>query len=205
VNKVRFLLNAIKQGFTCVDIDLFKGGTRCESYAEISMNRKIPCLEDEGFFVSESNTILRYVAQKYKSVLYPENLKERCLVDQWLDFVSIHIEEQVNRLVYQKFVAPSIGVHPSERAMKEANYLLSYHLPLVEKQLNLHRYLTGKDRTIADFCLLSTLDPMEMIGCDLSPYPALLKWRKKLQSEAFYLKCHTSYPEAFENYMAKQV
>lgn len=204
VNKVVFLLNHLKQKFKFIEVDLFKGETRGDAYSKISINRKIPCLEDEGFYISESNTILRYLCQKYNNPLYPENLKQRCEVDQWLDFISIHIEEQVNRLVYQMFVAPHVGVHPSERALKEASYLLSYHLPSVEKQLQLKDYLTGDTLTIADICLLAALDPIELIGEDLSTYPSLIKWRQKLCSEVFYKKCHVSYKDVFENYMSNQ-
>jgi glutathione S-transferase len=41
--------------------------------------KEIPVLDDDGFFLSESNAILQYICDKYKpeSSLYPQEAKAR--------------------------------------------------------------------------------------------------------------------------------
>jgi glutathione S-transferase len=47
----------------------------------------VPVIEDDGFILRESNSILRYLATKHgRRDLYPEDLRARATVDQWMDW-----------------------------------------------------------------------------------------------------------------------
>lgn len=76
-------------------------------------------IDDEGFFLFESNAICRYLADKINSPVYPKGLKERALVDEWLDFGSMHISASVSKVVYNRIFAPLRKVEVDERSMKE--------------------------------------------------------------------------------------
>tara|TARA_A200000113_G_scaffold214841_1_gene218588 strand:- start:1513 stop:2172 length:660 start_codon:yes stop_codon:yes gene_type:complete len=205
VNRVRFLLNFLNKNIEFIYINLFEGETRSESYSKISDNLKVPCLEDGGYYLSESNSILRYLATKYESPLYPKELQEKCKVDQWLDFIAIHIDEPMNRLMFNKFIAPNVGVHPSERSIKEATFMLNFHLPVIEQQLSKYRFIASDEMSIADLCLLAVVDTFELLELKMDDYPCLNAWKERLIEESFYTRCHSSYLEAFRAYMKQSL
>lgn len=58
------------------------------AYLAMNPNGLVPTLEEEdGFLLWESNTIVRYLAAKYKStILEPADLKMRALAQKWMDW-----------------------------------------------------------------------------------------------------------------------
>ena len=79
------------------------------------------------------------------------------------------------------------------RSISEGLTFLDRFLPVVDNPLKERRYLAGGELTIADFGLLSALDPCEVAQVDLSGYLNITRWRKDLQGRDFYTKCHKSY------------
>lgn len=58
-----------------------------EVLARLNPNRLVPVITDGDFVLSQSNSILRYLATQHPdSDLYPAPSKKRALVDQWLDW-----------------------------------------------------------------------------------------------------------------------
>jgi len=53
-------------------------------FLKLNPNAQVPVILDDGFVLWESGAIMRYVADKHRSGLWPKDLKERALVDQWL-------------------------------------------------------------------------------------------------------------------------
>ena len=53
-------------------------------FLKLNPNAQVPVILDDGFVLWESGAIMRYLADKHRSVLWPTDLKERALVDQWV-------------------------------------------------------------------------------------------------------------------------
>jgi len=117
---------------------------------------------------------------------------------KWTDFVTIHVAAALNRVIFNRLLAPVVGVEVDERSLKDGLSFLDRFLPVIENQLSQNPFITGDKLTLADFNLLSVLDPTEAAQVDLSPYPSITNWRNKLQKEDFYTKCHNSYGEALQ-------
>ncbi|VVE27502.1 glutathione S-transferase family protein [Pandoraea anhela] len=59
------------------------------AFASLNPNLMVPVIEDDGFVLWESNSILRYLAtSRERSDLYPVAARERARVDQWIDWQS---------------------------------------------------------------------------------------------------------------------
>jgi glutathione S-transferase len=123
-------------------------------FRAISLNGKIPCLEDNDFSVSESSAILEYLEEKYPAPKYtsifPKDLKNRATARQvmsWLnsDFMGLRSDLSTHTFLYPEQGPCDLG--PQGRA--DADRLLNACEGLVPKD---SRHLFG-DWCIADTAL----------------------------------------------------
>jgi glutathione S-transferase len=133
------------------------------------------------------------LARKAKSHLYPAELESRALVDQWMDFTSLHVGAAVTRVVFNRVFAPLLKIDVDERSVQEGLTFLRRFLPVVDQQLAKNVYFVGNNLTLADINLLATLDPAEVAQVDLADYPHISQWRKGLKKMAFYTRCYEEY------------
>ena len=197
-NKVRFVANLLNIEYDYVRVKVKDGETRTAEYLRMHPAGKVPVIEDDGFVLFESNSICRYLCHKKQSGLYPQELKPRSLVDQWLDFVSIHIGGAINKVAFNRLFAPIIPVEVDKRSEQDGVNFFNRFLPAVENSLKHHPYLPGDTISLADINLLATLDPVELAKLDITPYSRLVAWRNKLRQQEFYTKCYEEYGETYK-------
>jgi glutathione S-transferase len=53
-------------------------------FLKLNPNAQVPVILDGGFVLWESGAIMRYLGRKHRSGLWPADMRERALVDQWL-------------------------------------------------------------------------------------------------------------------------
>jgi glutathione S-transferase len=68
------------------DIGGAYGRNDTPEYLAMNPNGRVPVAIDEGFVMWESNAIVRYLARKEKSPLYPSGFAERQTVERWMDW-----------------------------------------------------------------------------------------------------------------------
>ena len=197
-NKVRFVANALGLKYEYIKVNLRAGEHQKPEYKAVHPANKIPAIEDDGFCLFESNAIIRYLADKNKSSLYPKDIKERAVVEQWMDFGSMHVGAALAKVVYNRLFAPIRGVPVDEASLKEGLGFLDRFLPVVDEQLGKSKYLAGNAITLADINLLALMDPCEAANIDISKYKNIIKWRDGLKQAEFYTKCHKEYGESLK-------
>ena len=197
-NRVRFVANYMGIDYEFVPVSLPTGENMHDEHKKLHPAGKVPAMDDDGFVLFESGSIVKYLARKYDSPLYPKGLKESALVDTWTDFVSSHVGTALVRVFFNRVLAPAFGVEVDERSINDGLSFLERFLPVIDNRLSESPYLAGDNISLADFNLLAILDPAEVSEIDLSPYPNIVKWRTGLQSQEFYTKCHTSYANALQ-------
>ena len=202
VNKIRYCLNYLNLPYEWIQTNPMTGDTQSENFLKINPIGKIPALEDDGFPIFESNAIIKYLASKQNSSIYPQDLKQRVVVDEWIDFVSIHIGGAITRVLFNRVMAPMLGKEVDQNSLKTGLEFLAKYLPICDKQLAQNKYLTGSNFTLADINLLAVIDPCEMIGVSLSAYPNLTKWRNELKAQNFYQKCFKAYGQFVQEMMS---
>ena len=195
VNKVRYLFNYMGIDYSFKRVNLREGQQRSESFLKLNPVGKVPAIKDGDFVLFESSAIMRYIARKESSELYPAEPQERAIVDQWLDFVALHIATAMGRVFYNRILAPAVGDDVDERSIDTGLKFLKRHLPIVESQIVKHGNLASAELSLPDFALLAHLDLAEPSDYDLSPYTALCSWRDQLRAQPFYTQCHESYGE----------
>lgn len=202
-NKIRFVANALGLDYEYIQISIRDGENQTEEYKKLHPAGKVPAIDDDGFVLFESDAIAKYLAASQRSPLYPEDIKQRAKVDQWMDFSSIHINAAMGRVMFNRIFAPVIKAPVDQNSLNDGIKFLGRFLPVVDAQLSRSKYLASDELTLADFSLLSSLDPAEAAEIDLAPYPNLVKWRSDLMKRDFYTKCHSSYGDVLKALMAR--
>ena len=194
-NKIRFTANFLNLPYEYIRINLREGEQKQEWFLKLNPVGKVPVIDDEGFVLFESGAIIKYLAVKNSSALYPSELKTRATIDQWIDFINLHINAMVSKVVYNRVFAPIRKFPVDANAIKEGVEFLVKYLPILDAQLSLHSFVAGKDFSLADISLLAALDPAEIAAIDLAAYSHLIIWRNNLKQKEFYTKCHKEYGE----------
>lgn len=195
VNKVRYTANAVGLDYELVPVNLMEGEQRSEEFLKLNPVGKVPVIQDEKITMFESMAIARYLVNKTNSDLYPQDLKQRAVIDQWIDFCNIHVQGMLTRVLFNRLIAPMVGAEVDENSLKFGLQMLDQYLPVLDNQLGVSAYLAGDNLTLADINLVAILDPAQAAGVDISGYQNLNKWFKNIKQQDFYQKCHSDYNE----------
>jgi glutathione S-transferase len=92
VRKVLWLCDEIGIPFVREDYGRGFRPTTTPEFLKINPMAQVPAVIDGDFVMRESNTIVRYLASKHGAKeLYPEDLKQRALIEQWMDWVAYDV------------------------------------------------------------------------------------------------------------------
>ena len=86
VQKVIWLLEEMGEPYKREDYGRQFNNTQDAAYLALNPNGKVPTIVDGDTVVWESNTILRYLANKRGSPLYPGDPAGRSQVERWMDW-----------------------------------------------------------------------------------------------------------------------
>jgi len=192
-NKVRLVASALNLEYEYKQLDLTKGEHKTEIYKEINPLGKVPAIEDDGFTLYESDAIIRYLANKQNSPLYPKEAQSRAKIDQWIDFSYNNVLLSVGKILFNTAFAPSMGVEPNLNSIKDGKKDLVKYLPFLEKQLQTTNYICGDSMTLADIAMIASLEPVEFIKYDIGDYKNIIKWRQHIMTQDFYQNIHKHY------------
>ncbi|MCW7469455.1 glutathione S-transferase family protein [Leptospira kanakyensis] len=161
------------------DIDIKKGETKTNSFLQMNPNGKIPVLIlDDGRILSESNAILNFLAEG--SHLLPKDKFERAKVFQWQFFEQYSHEPYI---AVARFISHYLGIPEERRAEYESKQTGGHKaLQVMETQLTKTKFLVGDFMTTADISLFAYTHVAHEGGFDLSLYPKILDWIKRIQS-----------------------
>lgn len=71
-----------------------------QEFKRINPFEVVPAIEDEGFTLRESNTIVRYLATKHnRTDLYPTEMHERFRCEAWMDWASQDLYVDIRPIV----------------------------------------------------------------------------------------------------------
>ncbi len=60
-------------------------------FLKLNPNAQVPVILEGGFVLWESGAIMRYLAERHRSGLFPTELRERALVDQWMTWQATEL------------------------------------------------------------------------------------------------------------------
>lgn len=171
--KVRFLLAELGLAYDRREVPMAR--PRPAEYVALNPMTGIPTLDDDGFVLTESNAILRYLAQREgREDLYPSEPTVQARVNELLDRFA-----QTIRPAFFKHEAEALGFkygvgfggRPKDpEAALEVAAKIAPQMQQLEEVLSAGPYALG-EFTIADCAIGPVLFRTTKSGLDLGPYP----------------------------------
>ena len=168
-------------------VDIFKGEHRQAAYQALNPNALVPMLEDGDFRLTESSAILKYLADKVDSPLYPKGLQQRARVNERMDWFNT----QLSRDYCFGLVFAQLLPHHKRRSDEAQGGTVQWGQERSKVWLQVlndhilgprHNYVCGDSITIADHFGAGLLTLGEVIGCDFAAYPYVQGWLARIKA-----------------------
>ncbi len=153
VKKVLWLLDELALPYERIDAGMEHGVVNDPAYRAMNPNGRVPTIRDDGFVLWESNAILRYLAMKHGSALYPADPAARASADRWMDWQLSTLSPAERNLFWGMVRTPPdqrdmAAIQASAKAAAECWAVLDAHI-----DAHGWPYIDGEHMTIADIVL----------------------------------------------------
>ena len=174
VQKVLLCLAELDLPFTRIDAGLSFGVVSTPAYRAMNPNSLVPTLDDDGFILWESNSIVRYLAATYgRDKLWIEDIKQRCSADRWMDWQLSKFGPALGPAFIGLIRRP--GSTPPDKI--EASRLASNKLMgFLDDHLAHNRNISGEAFATADCVLAPLVHRWYNLPIDRDKTPHLDRW-----------------------------
>ncbi len=174
-----------------IDAGMEHGVTKTPEYLKMNPNSLVPTIDDDGFVLWESHTIVRYLAAKHGAgTLWPTDLKARADAERWMDWAFTF--QGAMRAVFWGL----IRTPPEKRDMKaieEGRQRSAELLAIPEKTLSERPYLGGATFTMGDIPLGCEVQRWMRVPMERPHFPGLQAWFDRLCARPAFRK-HVDLP-----------
>lgn len=179
-------------------VDLLAGAHQQPAYKAVNPNALVPVLDDEGFVLTESSAILRYLAGKTGSPAYPAELRARARVDEAMAwFYGNYYKDFAYGLVY-----PQLFPHHRRRSDEAHAATIEWGRAQARRWLDVlethflgrgNAFLCGDAITLADYVGIEMLVLGELVGCTLRDYPHIRGWIARMKALPHWDAVHAAH------------
>ncbi|MDB5410922.1 MAG: glutathione S-transferase [Rhodospirillales bacterium] len=181
VQKILFLLEELGTRYEREDYGRIFNNTGTPEYLGLNPTNKVPTLIDGDLVIWESHTILRYVAAREKSGLYPADPAARTYVERWMDWTLAALNP-----VYL------VGFREAKKDAAERKAAvgqeIAAELKILEGQLAKNAWVAGGDFSVADIALAPIAIRCIAFPLDLPKLPAIEAWLDRLRERPAFVK-----------------
>jgi len=169
-----------------VVIDLMKGEHHGPEFVRLNPNKLVPVLDDDGFILTESSAIIKYLADKVDSPLYPKDLKQRARVNERMDWFNTDFYRDWGyNLAYPQIfphhARPSDAV--TQATVEWGRGKSSHALTLLDQSvLGNKPFVCGDTMTIADVFGAQLVSLGEILRVDFGKYPNVKRWLERMKA-----------------------
>jgi len=152
VQKVLWCCGELEVAFERIDIGGKFGGNKEKPYLDLNPNGLVPTIEDGNFVLWESNSIMRYLVEKYgQGKLLPSTPEERANANRWMDWQLTTLGPAIAPLFWGLVRTPE--EKRDKAAIESALQKATNAWQIVDNQLAKNSYMAGNDFTIGDIPL----------------------------------------------------
>jgi glutathione S-transferase len=189
-------INVRKVLWTCAELGLafdredwgtgFRS-TDSPEFRALNPNGLVPVIEDDGFVLWESNSIIRYLASRHGSEhLYPTDARQRARIDQWIDWQATDLNASWS-YAFMALVRRS-PAHRDAAAIEASRVKWSANLAILDRQLEATgAYVAGPAFTLADIPIGLSVHRWYCTPLARPEYPAVCAYYERLSERPGYL------------------
>lgn len=176
VKKALWVSEELSLKYQRIDAGLQFGVNKTPEYLGMNPTGLVPTIDDDGFVLWESHTVVRYLAAKHSmGKLCPSDLKARADAERWMDW-AFTFQNAMRNVFWGLIRTPPEKRDP--KAIEEGRKKSIELLAIPESILAGRKYLTGNSFTMGDI----------PFGCELQRYMRVPIERPKLPSVDAYFE-----------------
>jgi glutathione S-transferase len=193
VNVKKALWCAAELGLKCerIDAGMQYGVVNTPEYRKMNPTGLVPTIDDDGYTLWESHTIVRYLCAKHGAgTLWPTDLKLRADAERWMDW-AFTFQGAMRNVFWGLIRTP-----PEKReanAIEEGRKKTIALLPVLEQALARRPYVAGKDFTMGDIPIGCEVQRYMRVPIERPAYPAVEAWYARLLGRPAFAK-HVDLP-----------
>ncbi|UCR85869.1 glutathione S-transferase family protein [Pseudomonas chlororaphis] len=188
VRKALWCAEELGLTYEAVDAGGAFGVVDTPEYRAMNPNGRIPLIEDDGFVLWESNTIVRYLAARHAAgtAWYPDDVQARASAEKWMDWTTSTFAEPFRHLFWGVLRTPA-----EQQDWDKINAALNNCgelLAVVDQALAEHPYLSGDAIGMGDIPLGSFIYAWFEMPIERPQLSNLQAWYARLQQRPAYRK-----------------
>jgi glutathione S-transferase len=152
VQKVVWCCDELGLGFERLDIGGRFGGNKESPYLKLNPNGLVPTIKDGDFILWESNSIVRYLTEKYgRGKLTCATPEERANCNRWMDWQLTTVGPAMAPLFWGWIRTPAEKRDPA--ALENGRLKAAHAWRILNDYLEGKAYVAGKEFTMGDIPL----------------------------------------------------
>ena len=191
VKKALWAIDELGLKYERIDAGMEHGVTKSAEYMKMNPNSLVPTIDDDGFILWESHSIVRYLAAKHGAgTLCPTDLQARADAERWMDWAFTF--QNAMRAVFWGL----IRTPPEKRDMKsieEGRRRSAELLAAPEGVLAGRQYITGNSFTMGDIPLGCEVQRWMRVPIERARFPNVEAWFERLRARPAFRK-HVDLP-----------
>ena len=185
VQKPLWLLAELELEFEHHDIGSMRGELDSPEFLALNPQARIPVLRDGDAIVWESNSVLRYLANRCDaSALYPRDPWQRSLVERWMDWELASLQPAFIDLFWGYYRTPA-QVRDAT-AIDAARQRCQQMFATMDRQLSSQSYLAVDRFSLADIACGVCLYRYFNMGLAVEQPAQLMGWYHRLSQRAAF-------------------
>lgn len=156
-NRAQWALEELETPYEFYQLDFSKGDHRSAYFLALNPGGKVPVLQDDDFFLSESSAICTYLGDKFpeKGMTPAVGTRDRGRYDQWMSFIVSELEQPLWNKGKHSFALPEEYRVPE--LLKTALYEFQQPAKILSEALGQRPWLVGDQMTMVDLMVAHTL------------------------------------------------
>ncbi len=156
------------------------GLVKTPEYVRLNPNSLVPVIEDDGFVLWESNTIVRYLCASRDSAMYPLDLRQRFDAERWMDWQQTTVNPASRAGFWQLIRTPAAQQNPA--VIAESNAAVEALMATLDAHLAGRSFMVGEAFSMADIPLALEVHRWHGLPQIRQSRPNIERWYASLQA-----------------------